>query len=140
MGYLIAAGVLVLIVGFFLVCCKSFSEVSHKALDKVVLVLDEVLNPWRVLVSLILLALGGWILYLAAVVIPGYWWLHLLWVILIFFGVIFLFAPHWLGRISKIANQTIFKTDELVKRSGKIVGVIFILAALYIFYMIYMMR
>lgn len=140
MGYLIAAGVIVLVVGLLLVLFKGFCEGTCKGLDKVVLVLDDVLNPFRILVGLILLLIGGWILYLAAMVVPEFGWLHPIWVILVLFGLIFLLSPHWLARISKVANKSIFSTEELVRRSGRIIGIIFILAGLYIFYTVYLIR
>ena len=140
MGYLIAAGIIVLVVGILLAFFKGFCEGTCKGLDRVILVLDDVLNPYRILVGLVIAAVGCWMLYLVAMVVPGYLWLHPIWVILILFGLIFIFSPHWLARISKIANKSIFSTEELVRRSGRIIGIIFILAGLYIFYTVYLMR
>jgi hypothetical protein len=133
MIWLIVSGIVVLVFGilffFFGALCKHPSEVC----DRVLFVLDDILNPYRIPVGIVLLAVGAWILYLV-MQYPENYLLHLVWVILMVFGLFYVFLPHWQARISATMNRTVFNTDRFVMRFCKTVGVILLLAAAYIVY------
>jgi hypothetical protein len=139
MIYLIIAGLIALIFGVLMFFSIGFCDKPCEVCDRILFVLDEKLNPYRFVVGLVLLVIGGWLLYLV-MQMPQLIQLHPFWVIAIVFGLLFLIFPHWLVNLSKAADRTIFSTDEKVRKSCKIIGILLILAALYIFYGAYSMR
>lgn len=136
MSYLAILGSVVLIAGIFLFFFPNLYGRFSKVLDRVVFVLDEKLHPYRILVGLFLLAVGGWMLYLV-IVYPEYVGLHPVWFILMVFGLLFIFLPHWLAGISDWANKTIFRTDQLVMSACKSVGLALILAGIFVLYKVF---
>ncbi len=136
MSYLMILGLAVLIAGIFLFFFPNLYERFSKVLDRVVFVLDDVLHPYRILAGLFLLAVGGWMLYLT-IVYSEYVGLHPVWFILMVFGLLFIFLPHWLASISDWANKTIYRTDQLVKRACKSVGLVLILAGIFVLYRVF---
>ncbi|MGB9613810.1 MAG: hypothetical protein ACPL4K_06550, partial [Candidatus Margulisiibacteriota bacterium] len=55
-------------------------------------------------------------------------------------GLLYLFVPGWLEALSKACNQVILSTDEVVIGSRVVVGIILLLAAIYIFFSAYFLR
>jgi hypothetical protein len=133
MSLLLVAGIVVLVFGGLLLLMGGFCKHPCEACDRVIFVLDEILSPFRVPVGVVLLAIGGWMFYLV-MQYPANYLLHPVWVIMLVFGLLFAFLPHWLTRISAVMNRTVFHTDMFVLRFCKIIGITLLLAAVYIIY------
>ena len=136
MSYLMILGLMILIAGIFMFFFPNLCGYSSKVFDRVVFVLDDKLHSYRILVGLFLLAVGGWMLYLT-IVYSEYVGLHPVWVILVIFGLLFIFLPHWLASISDWANKTIFRTDQFVRRTCKSIGLALILAGIFVLYRVF---
>jgi len=139
MIYLLLSGVVALVFGLMFFFAIGFCKHPCDMCDRVLFVLDEVLNPFRLGVGVLMLILGGWLMYLT-IMNPVNVLMYLLWVLIVFFGLLFVFMPHWLERFSKVLDKTVFHTDAFVKNSCRVIGVILILAALFIFYGAYLIR
>ncbi len=139
MLYLILAGLVALVVGVVFFFFISFCKHPCEYFDRVLLVLDEKLNPFRLLVGVVLLAVGAWILYLAFNY-PEYPLMYALGGFLFVFGVLFVFFPHWLSKISEISNRTVFHTDKFVGNACKGIGLLLVLSAIYILVRAFLIR
>jgi hypothetical protein len=85
---------------------------------------------------LALLILGGFIIW-AIVPYGALWYLHLIGVISLFFGILYLAAPDGLKTLSTIFNVVLLSTDEVVLAVRKTVGIILLVAGAYILYSVY---
>lgn len=130
---MIISGVIPLIFGLILLFSPSFGLKPSEFLDQVIFILDDLLSPYQLLVGLFLAGIGGWMLYLV-LIYPEYVLLHILWAVLIFFGLVYIFRPHWAKDLAKMANKTILSTDNIVINSSRSFGLILIIAGGYIVY------
>lgn len=138
MGFLITAGVISLIFGMISLLSREILLVLGSALNKPILYFDDKLKVIRVPIGLLLTGLGVWIISVAFNY-PELWYLHLIGILILFFGLLYLFIPEWITVLSRFLDQVMLTTDELFIGTRKALGVIMILAAIYIFYSAYLM-
>jgi len=139
MGYLIAAGIVVLLFGLSLIFTSDFLKKLVDTTNKVIVYLDEKLQPVKLWVGLLLVVIAAWLLYVVANY-PDLSYLTSVWVICLFFGLLFLFLPNWLSTLSNVSNKIIFSTDDVVMGSRKIIGIVLLIISIYIFYAAYAIR
>ncbi|KPJ69879.1 hypothetical protein AMJ44_02120 [candidate division WOR-1 bacterium DG_54_3] len=136
MEYLIAAGTISLLFGLLLLFAPIFLGNLGAICNRVLIYLDEKLEPVKVWIGITLIIVGGWLLYVSANY-PEVYYLPTFWIICFVFGLLFLFFPHWLSWLSNISNRVIFSTDEVVMGARKLVGIVLLIIGIYIFYMVY---
>ncbi len=136
MTYLIVAGIIAVLAGIYMLIAPIFFKNFCGVVDKIVFILDEQVQKIKLIVGFLLLAVAGWVFYLSLNPEIGRL-LHPVWVIALVFGLLYLFFPKWLESLSKIANKSIFPTDQYVLGSAKVIGLLLLLSAAYIFYMVY---
>ena len=103
--------------------------------DKPVGFIDEKLSSMRIVSGLLLIIFGGWFVSLAFSY-QSLWYFHLLGIITLFVGLLYLFLPSWLKTFSRVADQLTFSTDDLIFTARRTVGISLIIAAVYIFYFV----
>ena len=139
MEYLIASGSIALVFGLLLLFAPVFLGSFGALCNRVLMYLDEKLEPIKVWIGLFLLIVGGWVLYISANY-PELGYLVAVWMICFIFGLLFLFFSNWLSWLSTISNRVIFTTDEVVMGARKLVGIVLLIISIYIFYMAYTIR
>jgi hypothetical protein len=137
MEWLIVAGVLSLLVGVLLVFSSETLKAIGDVFNKPIGYIDDALLSVRIPAGIVLVIIGGWIISVAFSY-PELWYLHLLGGIILLFGLFYLFLSGGLTTISRVADQLLLSTDELVMGTRKSFGVFLIVIALYIFYSAYL--
>ncbi|MEE8637516.1 MAG: hypothetical protein V3T21_00565 [Candidatus Margulisiibacteriota bacterium] len=139
MGYLFALGSIILVFAVILLFAAKFLGKLGEVCNRVVLYLDEKLQPIKVWIGLLLIAVGGWLLYVVANY-PELGYLTSIWIICLLFGLLFLVLPNWLSWLSNLSNKIIFSTDEVVMGSRNIIGIVVLIISIYVFYAAYAVR
>ncbi len=139
MGYLLTLAIISLVFGLILLFTPNFLMRLGQVCNKIVLYLDEKLQPIRVWVGILLMLVGGWLLYVT-IQYPELAYLNALWLVCLGFGLLFLFFSNWLSWLSNVSNKVIFSTDDVVIGSRKIVGVLLLIASFYIAYSALVMK
>jgi len=139
MGYLITIGVIVLVFGLSLLFTPNALGKIGEISNRIILYLDEKLQPAKLWIGLVLIAVAAWLLYVVAKY-PELNYLNAVWIISLFFGLLFVFLPNWLAALSNVSNRIVFSTDEVVMGSRKIFGIILLIISIYIFYAAYAVR
>ncbi len=138
MEWLIFAGIVSLAFGVVLLSSRrvllSLVTVLNKSLEFV----DGKIKPFRIVLGIILVVIGGWVI-LVAFGYPGLWYLHPIGALILFFGLLYLFLPDWLEVSSKLSDRILLSTDEIIVGARKTFGILFIIIALYILYSAYLM-
>lgn len=135
MVYLLMIGAVEFLVGLVLVLAPEPFRGLCSRCDRVFLDIDKKLEPYKLWVGSAEVALSAWLLYVA-IRFPGLGMLlHPFWVIFLFFGILYLFLPHWMTKISRVAQKKVMDVDEFVMGARRICGFIFMLASFYIFYL-----
>jgi len=137
MEWLITVGIISLLVGAVALFSSEKLRKSAELLNKPIYHLDNFLSSIRIPVGAILIITGGWLVSVAFSY-PESWYFHLIGVIAIFIGMLYIFLPEWLKIMAKMADQTLFSTDELVTGPRKIIGIVCLIVALYIFYAVFL--
>ncbi len=137
MGWLITAGSVSVLSGLLLLFPVEVLRRFWGYLNSPVAYVDSALEGVRVPVGVTLAIVGGWIVSVAYSY-PTLWYLYLLGGIILFFGVLYLFIPRWMERLSDLADQVLFSTDELILGTRKSFGIILIVVGLYIYYAAYL--
>jgi hypothetical protein len=133
MGWITAAIVIILVVGLALLLIGS-SHAHVQALDQTIAHIDEKINSVRFLVGPVLVILGGWFVSIAFSY-AALWYLLPVGLIVVCCGLLYVFFPGWLVRLSQIADQVVFSADEHVYAARKVVGIVLALAAVgYVIY------
>jgi hypothetical protein len=138
MAWLIIIGIFSLIFGMILLFPLGAIRMLDAFLNKPLVYLDQKLRSARLLSGIALVIIGGWIIWVAA----NYrelWFLNIIGIILVFFGLLYLFLPGWLDQISVVMDKTLLSPDEMVISIRRSLGIIFIIIAIYIFYSAYLM-
>jgi len=138
MSFLITAGIIALFFGVLSLFSREILLALGTALNRPVIYFDDKLRVIRIPLGLCLTVVGAWIISVAFNY-PQLWYLHLVGIIILFFGLLYLFMPEWLVVLSKFLDRVMLTTDELYVGTRKALGVILILAAIYIFYSVYLM-
>ena len=138
MAWLITIGIFSLIFGMILLFPAGAIRMLDAFLNKPLVYLDNKLRSFSILSGTALVIIGGWIIWVAASY-RELWPLNIIGVILVFFGLLYLFLPGWLDQISVVMNKTLLSPDEIVISIRRSLGIIFIIVAIYIFYSAYLM-
>jgi hypothetical protein len=85
----------------------------------------------------VLVVIGGWLISVAFGY-PSLWYLHIMGVIVLFFGLLYLFLPDWLDWLSSVLDRILLSTDEAVIAARKSLGIILVISAIYVFYSAYL--
>jgi hypothetical protein len=136
MAYLMVSGTVSLLFGLIFLFTPAFLGSFGQVFNRVVLFLDERLEPMKKGIGLLLVVVGAWLLYVVTRY-PELGYLTWIWLICLSFGFLSLFFPHWLAWLSNLFNRVVFSTDEVVMGSRKIIGIILLIFAVYIFYAAY---
>lgn len=138
MGWLITAGTVGIFMGLLLLSSAEVLRRFWGYLNSPIAYIDSALEGVRVPVGVTLLIVGGWIISVAFNY-PTLWYLYLLGGIILLFGLFYLFIPRWMERLSGLADQLLFSTDELVLGTRKSFGIILIVVGIYIYYAAYLL-
>lgn len=131
MTYMLISGLVALIFGLLLLLSPKFLEAVGEALNVTVMNIDSFLRQNRTTVGLLFLAAAAWVLYVA-LNYPGIYQLHLVWILALVFGVLYIFYPQWLEDVSHFFNVKVFPTDKYVMDYGKMVGLLTLVAGAFI--------
>ncbi len=135
--WLVTTGVFLLIFGLLFIFSRNALLLLGSILNAPVAAIDERLKSHRILVGVVLVVIGSW-LTSVAFKYPSLWYLHLIGVVVLFFGLLYLFLPGWLDWFSSVLDQTLLSTDEAVIAARKSLGIILIISAIYVFYSAYL--
>lgn len=138
MVWLIAAGIFTLLGGLLLLFFGEKSRGFWNIINSPIAYVDSVLAGVRVPVGIVLVIVGGWVISVAFNY-PELWFLHIIGILALFFGMLYLFLPQWLVVFSTAADRLLFSTDEVVLGTRKSFGIILVLMAVYIFYAVYLL-
>jgi hypothetical protein len=131
MIWLLIAAILAFLIGCLLLISGETVSRLSSFFNLKVLIVDDNLKAARLVVGFILLTSGFWLVSVA-IRYPMLWVLNLAGALAFIFAALYLFWPEWLERISRIADQYLFATDDAVIGTRKITGFILILLGLYI--------
>src|SRR3989338_7032347 len=135
MEYLWFSALVSLIFGLLLLFLPEVLGALGSVLNAALFTLNGWTLRYRLWLGLVLLIMGGWEFYVSlqspAPSIPAGW------IVAVVFGLLFLFLPDWLERLSGAANTILFSTDELVMGWRRVVGTVLIVASIYMFYGIF---
>lgn len=134
MDYLIVAGMIALVFGAILLFTPSFFQSICLVCDRVLFNLDEKLEPYKTSVGIVLILVAGWFFYMALKYPPIALMLHPVWIIVLTFGLLYLFLPDWLVRISEVTNRNVLPTDKYIMGACRIAGTILLVMSVYIFH------
>ena len=127
------AGIVSLVFGLVLLLFPKYLKGLSAVVDRYLFVLDEYLRPYQKPAGFILLVVGG-IMVIINLLYPA---LSLIlapvWVIAILFGLLFVAMPDRLKSITAVADAKVVDTDEYVQKSSRFVGIILLIAGLYMF-------
>ncbi|OGC10936.1 hypothetical protein A3K48_00110 [candidate division WOR-1 bacterium RIFOXYA12_FULL_52_29] len=105
-------------------------------LDKPVMVLDEKALQYRIICGLVLLIVSI-VLLAEAVVYPDLIFFYVPGVFLVIVCFLLLFLPGTLARLCELLDTVVMPVDGLVLGMRKLIGALLIIAAGYIFYLVY---
>ena len=133
MTFLIVSAIVAFLAGIFLFFAGDSVKKVSDLLNRIIFHLDEALCSARLASGLILLLLGGWIVY-TGMAHPVFSYLTLVGGLIVVFGLLYLFFPSWLGAMSDWADRIMLSTDDIIFHARRISGVVLILISLYIVY------
>ncbi|MBN2058655.1 MAG: hypothetical protein JW782_07650 [Candidatus Saganbacteria bacterium] len=137
MELLLFAGIIALIFGVLSLFSREMLLYLGDALNRPIVSIDDKLKAIRIPLGLVLVVIAGWIISVAFSY-PTLWYLHIIGIVILFFGLLYLFVPRWLDHLSRFLDQTMLSTDEILIGLRKAVGIVLMLAAIYIFYSVYL--
>jgi hypothetical protein len=132
--YITIAGLVSLIFGIlFLLAPVSFwSRMSNFMNRPVVDIEDRLRHVKSPLMGIIFLMVGVWVIY-TALKFVDLWFFHILGSLIVIIGLIYIFIPSWILRISQASGQQILTMDKVAITSRMSFGIMLILASIYIF-------
>ena len=131
MTYMMISGLVALLFGLLLLVSPKFLETIGEALNVTVVNVDSFLRQSRMTVGILFLVAAAWVLYVV-LNYPGIYQLHLIWILALVFGLLYMFYPKWLEEVSRFFNVKVFPTDKYVMDYGKMVGLLTLLAGAFI--------
>jgi len=138
MIYLIAVAAAELILGLILLFAPEPFKGLCSICDKIFVDLDRKVASFKLWFGICGILLSGWLFYIACRFPRTGAVLHPFWIIFLFFGVLYVFLPHWMAGISRVAHRKVLDVDEFVMGARRISGFVFIAVSLYIFYLAYL--
>ncbi|MBU0672387.1 MAG: hypothetical protein KJ732_05095, partial [Candidatus Margulisbacteria bacterium] len=115
-----------------LVLPAAFWEQFARLFNRPVLAIDQKLRTHNFVIGFVFLIVGTWTIFFA-LQYPELWFLQFLGVPLVIFGLFYVFLPDWASRFSTLAEQTVITFDQVAIGSRVSLGIVLILAAIYIF-------
>jgi uncharacterized membrane protein YecN with MAPEG domain len=135
--YLLISGITSLIFGIlFLVAPTRFWERIGNFFNKPVLFVENKLRAYNFAAGFIFLILGTWLIFLA-LEDSQIWFIYLIGAAFVIFGLLYIFTPNWLVWISNMSGKVIIAFDQVAIASRTSLGVVLILAAVYIFFKLF---
>jgi hypothetical protein len=138
MEWLIAAGIISLLVGTVLVFSSETLKVIGDFVNKPLGQIDDALRSVRLPAGIALVIVGGWMVSVS-LAYPEFWYLYLISITVIAFGLFYLFLGQWLDGVARAADQPLLLTDTLELKAGRLFGIVLVVLALYIFCSVYLM-
>jgi hypothetical protein len=135
------AGILSVLFGIILLMSpetlKKLNEFSNRPLFK----LDEVIAPFHTMVGVILVIVADWLLWaMQGASMAEFWYMPVLAVVSLFFGVLFLFSKSGLKQLSQRADKLLLATDDLVLAGRRTIGFLLVVAGVYIVAAVYLKK
>lgn len=116
----------------FLVAPTGFWNAVTSFFNKPALFIESKLRAYHFPVGFILLLLGTWLIFLVITDL-GLWYLQIVGGTLAAAGLLYIFAPDWLLWLSQLSGKEIITFDQVAIASRISLGVVLILASIYIF-------
>lgn len=139
MIYLIVSGIVAVAAGVMILIADLIFFRFCSVMDKLMIDLDAWLKPFRQFTGAVLLLTGA-VLSWQAFNYTEYWQLHAIWPVALIFGVLFIWLPDLLDKLSERANRVVFPTKERLQGFCKLVGSLLILSGAYILVTAYFIR
>jgi hypothetical protein len=136
MLWILASGAIALVTGLIFLFPSSLVRTFSNLFNRMIADVDKELYHVRIVAGIILILVATW-LVLTGMAYPSLGYLGYIGGIIIFFGVLYLVLPGWLGPISGVADHVLLTVDDYVIAARRPIGVLLILASIYIFYMIF---
>ncbi|MFC1568458.1 hypothetical protein ACFL37_02025 [Candidatus Margulisiibacteriota bacterium] len=137
MEWLVTSGIIALFFGLLLLFSKKVLLLLGSFFNKPVVFVDDLIKPMRVPAGIVLSLTGAWIIYSAFCCVE-LWFLHFIGVLVLFFGLLYLFLPHWLQWFSSVSDRLLFSTDVFVVGFRRGLGITLVVVAIYLFYSAYL--
>jgi hypothetical protein len=139
MVYLLTLAIVSLVFGLLLIFTPKLLVNVGNVANSVVLYLDDKLQSIKAAVGILLVLVAAWLIFVVTKY-PELSYLNALWLISLGFGLLFLFFANWLTWLSNVSNKVVFSTDDVVIGARKIIGVVLVIASVYMFYGAYVIR
>jgi len=137
MAYIWFCAIVSLVFGLLFLSSPDMLGAWGKLLNVALFALNGQTMRYRVWIGVVLLIIAGWVFYVG-LQIPA-WYLTTTWIVALAFALLYLVVPHWLTWLSKASNAVLLSTDELAIGWRRVIGIILIIAAIYMFYGIFAM-
>lgn len=133
MIWLTAAAVLSLLFGLLLLLSGEKLKQLSAVFNQPVAYIDTAFIAARIPVGLSLIMAGGWLISVAAGY-PALWLLAPAGALAVGFGLLFFFLPGALNSLAKSTDTLFFPADDFSPGARRGLGIILIIAAVYIFF------
>jgi hypothetical protein len=138
MAYLLTCALIALLFALLLLGAPKLLGSIGDWANKTVVLFDGLLMNSHLWIGIVLLALGGWMMYVGFNYPDPF--LTAAWLLTVAFGLLFLLFPGWLKWLSSVSNVVLLSTDELIMGTRRIVGIVLLIVSLYLFYALTMVR
>jgi hypothetical protein len=132
MVYLWFCAIVSLVFGILFLSSPELLGSWGKVLNVALFALNGQTMRYRFWIGLVLLVIAGWVFFVGLQ--TAAWYLTATWIVALVFALLYLLVPHWLSWLSKASNAMLLSTDELAIGGRKVIGVLLLIAAAYIFY------
>jgi hypothetical protein len=132
--YLYVTGVMSLFFGLILLFTPNFFKKICLFFDRIVFKFDEKIMSYKASVGIVLIMVAGWLFYMTTRYPEISPIIHPFWIIILIFGIFYLFFPGWMAWLSNITDRNIFLTNEYVLGASRIFGAVFIIVGIYILF------
>ncbi len=137
MVYLWFCAIVSLVFGLLFLSSPELLGSWGKVLNAALFALNGQTVRYRFWIGLVLLVISVWVFYVGLQ--TAAWYLTATWIVALVFALLYLLVPHWLSWLSKASNAVLLSTDELAIGGRKVIGILLLIAAAYIFYGIFAM-
>jgi len=130
-GWLMMAGIFILLFGMSLILSRKILIKLRKFLEEPILFLDDKLKSIGIIAGALLSLIGGWIVSVAFNY-PQLWYLHPIGLLILCFGLLYLFLPDWLSSLSRFFDRLLLSADEIFIEDRRNAGLVLIGIAIFI--------
>ena len=139
MVHLFIAGAIGVIFSLFLLVSPDFvKKLASGTYDGITFSMEDAVEPYRVAIGIILIVASFLMLYYIAN-IEALWYFYPIWILILVYGVLYVFFPAWLRWFTGVMNVNVLQIDGFVLKFRKSFGIIIFLTSLYIFYVSYLL-